>query len=149
QDQGATSPEYWAALYPSLAPLERGVRYIDVNGDGKADVVRGWVDDSTSQSDSAIFINQYATSTGHFAWDATSTTYVGSIPTFAKKTSGSIDLTTGIFGDVNSDGLPDYVSSVPGTISTTTYLGNGSAWDNTTTIFKAAKPFPSTVPTET
>src|SRR5262249_20711771 len=58
-------------------------------------------------------------------------------------------LTGGIFGDVNGDGLPDYATSLPGTFATTTYLGNGSAWDATTTIFAAAKSFPTTVPTET
>src|SRR5262249_34021340 len=58
-------PEYWAGTgYPNSPPLERGVRYIDTNGDGKADVVRGWKDDSTGQTDYGIFFNQYATSTG-------------------------------------------------------------------------------------
>src|SRR5262249_23581739 len=66
-----------------------------------------------------------------------------------KKTSAGLYLTGGLFGDVNGDGLPDYVTSLPGTIATTTYLGNGSAWDATTTVFAASKAFPTTVPTET
>jgi FG-GAP-like repeat/Phage integrase family len=45
--------------------------------------------------------------------------------------------------------LPDYVTSLPGTFATTTYLGNGSAWDATTTVFVASKGFPTTAPTET
>src|SRR5262249_23646268 len=107
-------PEYWANTpYPSSPPLERGVRYIDTNGDGKADVVRGWKDDSTGQTDYGIFFNQYATSTGTYAWTATSTGYTGSIPTFAEKTAGGLYITGGIFGDVNGDGLPDYVTAVP------------------------------------
>jgi FG-GAP-like repeat len=143
-------PEYWARTpYPASPPEERGVRYIDVNGDGKADVVRGWVDDMHGTNDYGIYYNQYATSTGAYGWTASSTNYAGTIPTFAKETSGGLYITGGIFGDVNGDGLPDYVTAIPGTISTTTYLGNGSAWDATTTAFMAAKPFPSTVQTET
>jgi hypothetical protein len=114
-----------------------------------AEVVRGWKDDSTGQTDYGIFFNLYATSTNTYSWTATSSNYTGSIPPFAEKTSGGLYITGGIFGDVNGDGLPDYVASVPGTIATTTYLGNGSGWDETTTIFQAAKPFPSTVQTET
>ena len=129
--------------------MERGVRYLDVNGDGKADAVRGWVDNSTSQSDFAIYYNQYATSTDTYGWSATSTNFVGTVPTFAKKTSSGLILTGGVFGDVNGDGLPDYVTALPGTLATTTYLGNGSAFDATTTIFVAPKSFPTTAPTET
>ncbi|ANV99357.1 hypothetical protein LMTR13_03350 [Bradyrhizobium icense] len=142
-------PEYWADIVTVYSPLERGVRYIDINGDGKADAIRGWVDDQAGNSDFAIYTNQYATSTNSYSWTATSTNYTGSIPTFAKRTSAGLILTGGLFGDVNGDGLPDYVTSLPGTFATTTYLGNGSAFDATTTVFAAAKSFPTTVPTET
>lgn len=41
-DASHAPPEYWASTgYPNQVPLERGVRYIDVNGDGKADAARG------------------------------------------------------------------------------------------------------------
>ena len=147
---GAAPPEYWASPpYPASPPAERGVRYLDINGDGKADVVRGWVDDQAGNSDFAIYYNQYNPSTNTYAWTATSTSYGGSIPTLAKKTSGGLILTGGVFGDVNGDGLPDYASSLPGTFASTTYLGNGSAFDTTTTNFLAAKSFPTTAPTET
>src|SRR6202030_860802 len=33
-------PEYWSDTNTPPQPQERGIRYIDVNGDGKADVVR-------------------------------------------------------------------------------------------------------------
>jgi hypothetical protein len=119
-----------------LTPTERGVRYLDVNGDGKADVVRGWVDDVAVTSNYAIYVNNYATSSATYNWSAT-TNYNGSIPTFAKRTSAGLYITTGLFGDVNGDGLPDYVAN--GVVATTTYLGNGMAWDATTTIFDLQK----------
>jgi Glycine-rich domain/Salmonella virulence plasmid 65kDa B protein/FG-GAP-like repeat len=148
-DGSTAPPEYWAYLPYPYSPVERGVRYLDVNGDGKADVVRGWVDDQAGTSNFGIHYNEYATSTGTYGWTATSTVYQGVIPTFAKNTSAGLVLTGGLFGDVNGDGLPDYVTSLPGTFATTTYLGNGSAWTSTTTVFTAAKPFPSSVQTET
>jgi hypothetical protein len=111
-------------------------------------VVRGFIDDLAGTSNYAIHLNGYATSTGAFSWAATST-YTGSIPAFAKRTSGGLYLTTGLFGDVNGDGLPDYVAALSGQLATTTYLGNGSAWDATTTRFVAPKSLPTSVPTET
>lgn len=50
---------------------------------------------------------------------------------------------------MNGDGLPDYLTALAGQIATSSYLGNGSAWDRSVTVFPAAKSFPSTVPTET
>jgi RHS repeat-associated protein len=144
---GVSTAEYWADA--SGNPIERGTRYIDINGDGMADFVRGWVDDFSSSSNFAIYLSTYATSTKVYTWSSTSTNFVGSVPTFAKRNSGNFILTGGLFGDINGDGLPDYVTSLPGTFATTTYLGNGSAWDATTTTFTAAKSFPTTAQTET
>ena len=49
---GTTTPDYWAGTstttYNNYPPWERGVRFLDVNADGKADVVRGYFD-STNQ----------------------------------------------------------------------------------------------------
>ena len=83
--------------------------------------MRGWVDDYAGTSNFAIYYNQYATSTDTYGWSATSTDYVGTIPTFAKRTSGGLYVTGGLFGDVNGDGLPDYVTSIPGALATTTF----------------------------
>src|SRR5262249_18285775 len=73
-----------------------------------------------------------------YNWTST-TTYQGSIPQFA--INGSFALTTGWFGDFNGDGLPDYGENVSGSYGQTNgaYLGNGSAWDATTTVLTAIK----------
>lgn len=123
-------PEYWASLAggggSQIEPFERGVRYLDVNADGKADIVKGLDDGSTTTR--ALYLNGYATSTG-YSW--TAATYSGTIPVFADS------YTRGFFGDVNADGLPDYVVAANG-VTKETSLGDGSAWDAaSTTIFVA------------
>jgi RHS repeat-associated protein len=142
-------PDIWAYNSNPDGPREQGTRYLDVNGDGKADVVRGWTDNVTpANSVSFVDINQYTPANNTYSWAGTTT--VGSIPTFAIKLNSGI-ITSGIFGDVNGDGLPDYEASLPGWVSATGYLGNGIAWDATATVFAPAKDFPapSTGPTAT
>jgi hypothetical protein len=62
---GVGVPDYWSN---SGQPNERGTRFIDVNGDGMADIVRGWVDNYATATEYAIFLNQYATSTNQYTW---------------------------------------------------------------------------------
>ena len=126
---------------------EDGVRYVDVNGNGKADVVQGIWNYTTNTNSDALYLNTYATSTG-YSWTST-TTWNGVIPQFWVTGSGSLSASTGIFGDVNGDGLPDYEADLysgggPGPDPYEgAYLGNGSAWDAaTTTIFVPAQTFP-------
>ncbi len=139
-------PDYWG-YYGSAQ--ERGVRYVDVNGDGKPDVVTGYQNDQTGTTTSSLSVNNYATSTATYGWTA-STTYNGTIPDFGYQSyNGLYVMTSGIFGEINGDGLPDYVMALPGYTGTETYLGNGSAWTATTTIFAPVYNMPTTVPTET
>ncbi len=127
-------PDYWAYYSggggSTIDPVERGVRYVDANADGKADIVRN--DSSTA----AMYRNNYATSTG-FSWTTVaSTSYSGIIPAF----SGSY--TRGFFGDVNGDGLPDFEYASAGDENGVSF-GNGSAWDSsTTTIFTPITTIP-------
>ena len=133
-------PDYWAASGTPPTPQERGVRYLDINADGKADLVRN------ATGTPYMWVNGYSTSTG-YVWNAT-TTWTGTIPQFSSNAT-----TTGIFGDVNGDGLPDFVQSVDAPltgISKATYFGNGSAWSATTTsVFDPPKALPVNAPTQT
>ena len=119
-------PGFWASR-PGDYPNEHGTRYVDVNGDGKPDVVNGWNDNITpAYSNYSIYLNTYSTSTG-IGWVATTSS--SSIPTFAINNGYGV-ITGGILGDLNGDGLPDYSTSLPGWISAISYFGNGSGWDS-------------------
>ncbi|QHP67453.1 hypothetical protein EI171_08440 [Bradyrhizobium sp. LCT2] len=146
------APEYWAAYPPStVSPVERGTRFVDINGDGKPDVVRGWQDVRTGfeQTVQSVSINSSSVMAG-CTWGGTwaGTTTNSTIPIFATQNSSFI-LSGGLFGDVNGDGLPDYETNLPAWQSATSYLGDGSAWVSTTTVFAPAQSFPTTAPTPT
>jgi hypothetical protein len=130
-------PDYWASL---TSPIERGVRYVDVNADGKADVVRGWKDDVNPSSLFAVYLNTYSTTTNSYSWTATST-IVQTSPIFAFNEPSKI-ITGGVFGDVNGDGLPDFVTNLAG-YQAGTLLGNGISWDFTSNYFSPMQSFPT------
>lgn len=135
-------PQYWAV---GTGPNEQGTRFMDVNGDGKPDLIRGYGDDFAGGATHSLYLNAYSTTTGSFAWNA-STTYSGTIPSFAHRyVAGSPILTSGIFGEFNGDGLPDYSMSLPNYYTgTSTYLGNGAAWTATSSVFSAVHSMPET-----
>jgi YD repeat-containing protein len=155
--QSPSIPDYWATdpycsgtcADPHM-PVEHGVRFVDVNADGKADVIGNEYNETAGTSSLyEMYVNNYATSTG-YSWIWT-TSISGVIPPFdAYNTTGNTThFTTGFFGDANGDGLPDYVcalddlqcgSGLTGSI----FLGNGTAWDaKRTDVFQPAHMFPS------
>jgi hypothetical protein len=148
-------PEYWATYGGSPdthPPLERGTRFLDINADGKADIVRGYFNYSTGASSSAIWLSRYITGCGtwsscyawysDYAWLST-TTGTPTVPQIDYDGTGSIHhLSTGVFADVNSDGLPDFLQRVDGYYSADTHLGTGSGWVATTSVFQAPTTFP-------
>lgn len=147
-NSGATSsdvttiPEYWASGYSGL---ERGVRYIDVNGDGKADIVRGYRDDvSPSNTAYALYLNAYSATSSTYNYTSTST--VSDAIPFSIKTSAGNITTGGIFGDPNGDGLPDYLEWIASYYGPISYLNNGSGWTSSTNYFLPLSSFPSTQP---
>lgn len=149
QGSGSTDtfspPDYWAS---GSNPLERGVRYVDVNGDGKSDIVVGFKDNQAGTTTRAVYINNFATSSITYGWTATTTW--GATPNFALKTlNGLYTLSTGVFGDVNGDGLPDYEAYVSTHDGPTAYIHNGQGWDARNDIFVPVYTFPFVNPTET
>jgi Salmonella virulence plasmid 65kDa B protein/FG-GAP-like repeat len=131
-----TPPDNFADTNNPPQPREHGFRYIDVNADGKADAVTGLWNAVSATSTFGISVNSYSPSTG-YGWTGTSTAGL-TIPIFADSSAG----TTGIFGDVNGDGLPDYEQYLQGSYGPTAYLGNGLAWTATTTTFTPAFTMP-------
>jgi len=113
---------------------------LDTSADSKADIFQGEYNYTTGASTLSAALNTYSTSTG-YSWNGAAT---GTIPYFDYTGSGSIyHLTTGIFGDVNGDGLPDYEQAVSTLLGDNAYLGNGSEWDPaTTTIFQPKQEMP-------
>jgi len=103
-DQGSVvntvvPPEWWANTPDPPTPQERGVRYVDVNGDGKADVPRGIWNDVTSTSTRKLYDNVYATSTG-YAWVEATTTPISENASFTNPAAyWKLDESSGVAAD--------------------------------------------------
>lgn len=133
QISGTEPPDYWAANsnsgWNNRPYQERGVRFLDVNADGKADVA----------GPLGLHLNTY-TYGGSYGWSLYATSSAN-IPGF-RGSSGSIYYPAGVLGDVNGDGLPDFARREEGG-SGETSLGNGAGWDvSTTTMYIAPKGMP-------
>jgi RHS repeat-associated protein len=135
---------YWdeqvsGSLATTNCPVETGTRFVSVTGNGKADIVQGFYNSQTGTTTSIIYPN--TSSVGSYSWGG-STAFNGVVPSFQVLNPNTSSYTTGLLGDVNGDGLPDYVYNAGGTNQI--YLGNGSAWNSpTTTIFSAPNSFPT------
>jgi hypothetical protein len=97
---------------------DQGVRFADVNGDGKIDIIQGLF--ANGATTSGVYINNGA------GWTASST---WTLPT--NFIQNGTDVGSRIV-DVNGDGLPDIVlaNALNGT-TTQTWLNTGHGWTNT------------------
>jgi len=141
----ATTSEFWASYNvgesgsTEYSILERGTRLFDLNGDGRADILRSFKDIN------GVVFRKYYQNSGGLGWIATSTPYA--TPVFSCDL-GSIRLPTGIFGEVNGDGLTDYVASSTSCGINGTFLGNGKeAWSSTSAFASVASMSTTTVNT--
>ena len=104
---------YWAQPAAGGPPgdyafFERGTRLFDADGDGKADFVRGFQASDFPEA-RAFYRNQ-----GGYSW-VESALATSTIPSFGYA-SNDFDpdyYSTGLLGNVNGDGLIDYVVSLP------------------------------------
>jgi YD repeat-containing protein len=134
-----TAGDYWSltsSWEEGYAPVELGVRMFDINGDGMADIVRGYKDNTTATT------SRYYEKQSGETWNEV-TTSTTTIPVFAYN-NGTNTYSTGLLGNVNGDGLIDYVLALNGLGAnqpvSQTFLHTsfaGSTWTGTTTIFAA------------
>jgi RHS repeat-associated protein len=135
---------YWARQVAGACaiynPDETGTRLVDMNTDGRSDVVQGVWDNTLGTSTNALWLN-----TTGYEWSS-STTTPPVVPQFLY--NGAYFASTGLLGDVNADGLPDYEEALSGSPAGSVngaYFGNGYGWDAaTTSSFAAVKQFPNT-----
>jgi RHS repeat-associated protein len=110
--------EVWGEDKGYFRPSENGVRIFDVNGDGSADIIQNKL-----SSVDHLYQTVYESRSGYFENDETGSWFRESFatstsPLFSyvrQSDSGRLTYyTTGLLGNVNGDGLVDFVSSTEG-----------------------------------
>ncbi|HRH22459.1 MAG TPA: SpvB/TcaC N-terminal domain-containing protein [Candidatus Paceibacterota bacterium] len=118
----AVSSEFWSYDNSGLGGsndfpyVERGVRLVDFNGDGKADIARSYRDSS------GVITRGYYENTAPFTWTSTATP--SRLPLFSCA-NGSESVATGLFGNLNGDWLVDYVATTTICAANGSYLNSG------------------------
>jgi len=145
-----SAPNYWSqnnwgGVGSPYGYHERGTRFIDVSGDGRVDAVRGY------QSDFESDVRTYYENQGGYSW-IERTFSTSTIPSFTYG-DGPFDpdyYATGVFGNINGDGLIDYSISLPFIASNMpsngTYLHAGtstSSWTLATSTYGAIASMPT------
>lgn len=145
--EGSSHPQYWAYYSNSYGqgfdPIEKGTRFFDVSGDGKADLIRSML--SRNVNDYTYTVKYYGSN------EVEKTIATTSVPIFNYETINSTppneELSTGILGNVNGDGLVDYsLSLASGPLTNGTYLHAGTSsavWNTPTTTFTPIANMPT------
>jgi len=129
-------PTYLANYYNFNGSGDDGVHLVDVNGDGRPDIIQ-----SVQTSVGSITTNAWINSGS--GWVASSTWNPPVLLTDYTNSHFSGDVGWRII-DVNGDGLPDLVQSYrdPGTSFSKAYINNGNGWTlATSTIWQVPVPF--------
>ena len=131
------SPDSWSAFGGGVSNGS------PVNGfDGTMDETAVWSRALTSTETSQL----YSSGIGQ-QYPFASTSPTSFVPIFAYLGSNTAS-TTGIFGDVNGDGLSDFEQWLPGYAGRASFLGNGGSWTSTSSSqFLPPKDFTTPSPT--
>lgn len=124
-----TVPETWAESSTPAQATEDGTRFVDINGDGIPDLVRGQ-NSLMGSSTTEIYLNTSTTTGAYNSWSLTATSS-SLVPYFALQDFGGNQYTGGLLGNLNGDGYPDYAMTQVAIGSSTSYLGNGQGWTQT------------------
>ncbi len=143
-------PEHWSisvAAPDNYRPAEEGVRFFDANGDGKADIVRS-IRMRDGELRQAYYQNESVGS--GLSWIPKPNT---GLPIFAynrmRNSYEDVTYSTGLFGNVNGDGLVDYVFSLPqivysGLDGTYLHTSEQAGWEFATSTFSPVATMPIT-----
>ncbi|MFA6339166.1 MAG: toxin TcdB middle/N-terminal domain-containing protein, partial [Candidatus Paceibacterota bacterium] len=138
----ATSSDWYPSLFGEFWShkvsgenilVETGTRFLDLNGDGKADVIRSVLYSANPEIYKWIYWNTGTYDTGgSLQWTQSTSTL--DVPLFSS-INGSTFYTMGLFANLNGDGLIDFEKAHTLGDINGSYFGTGSSLASSTTIY--------------